>query len=344
MEKVLTIAVPAYNAAWCLDKCLTSFLDERVLDRLEIIIVNDGSTDATGQIADRFVNKYPDSFRAIHKQNGGHGSGINAAIDAASGRYFKVIDADDWVLTENMNTFIETLSQTEADVVLTHYHTVDMRTQKRRPFMTRGLVLDQVYNLEEFVLNGKEALFCATFHGITFKTTTYRESGARLTENIFYEDQEYATLPFISVKTVLPLNLFLYEYLIGNAEQSVSDQNQVKRIGHIEKIIWSLEKCYHDHPSMSEGTKTYFKSKLADVILSYYVVSLVKNSDKKAGRENVRCLRSELSKHNATLVSGTNRMYHIALVMNYLHLSNKSLERLKSSALYTVLYRAIRRK
>ncbi len=343
MEKILTIAVPAYNAAWCLDKCLESFIDDSIIEKLEIIIVNDGSTDTTGQIADSFVNRFPRCFHVIHKQNGGHGSGINAAIDAASGKYFKVVDADDWVITENLVTFAETLSQTNADVVITHYHTIDMITQKCRPFMTRGLALDQAYSLEEFVSAGKEALYCATFHGLTYKTTIYRQSGARLTENIFYEDQEYATLPFISVRTVLPLNLFLYEYLIGNAEQSVSDQNQVKRIGHIEKIIWSLEKFYYDHPSMSEGAKIYFKSKLADVILSYYIVSLVKNNDKKAGRENVRRLRNELAKHDATLVNQTNRKYHIALFMNYLHLSNKSLERLKSSALYTVLYRAIRR-
>ena len=143
---------------------------------------------------------------------------------------------------------------------------------------------------------------------------------------------------------MLPLDLFLYEYLIGNAEQSVSDQNQVKRVGHIEKIIWSLEKCYQDHPSMTAGARTYFKSKLTDVILSYYVVSLVKNNDKKAGREAVRYLRNELSKQDESLVNETNRKYHIALIMNYLHMSNKSLERLKRSALYTVLYRAIRRR
>ncbi len=344
MDKILTIAVPAYNAAWCLDKCLMSFIDEQVLARLEIIIVNDGSTDTTGQIADGFAERFPKSFRVIHKQNGGHGSGINSAIDVALGKYFKVVDADDWVLTENLRTFVEVLSETNADVVLTHYHTIDMRTQKRRPFVSRGLDFDQVYTLEEFVSAGKDALSCATFHGITYKTAAYRQSGTRLTENIYYEDQEYATLPFLSVKTVLPLDLFLYEYLIGNAEQSVSDQNQVKRVGHIEKIIWSLEKCYQDHPSMTAGARTYFKSKLTDVILSYYVVSLVKNNDKKAGREAARYLRNELSKQDESLVNETNRKYHIALIMNYLHMSNKSLERLKRSALYTVLYRAIRRR
>jgi len=344
LRKILTIAVPAYNAEWCIKKCLSSFINESVLDKLDVIIVDDGSTDKTGFIAKQFVDKYPDVFRIIHKENGGHGSGINVAIDSATGKYFKVIDADDWVLTDNLCIFIETLSQADADVVLTHYHTIDMTTQKQRSFKTQGLILDQVYTLDEYVSAGKEALYCATFHGITYKTDVYRRSGARLTENIFYEDQEYATLPFLSVQTVLPLNLFLYEYLIGNTEQSVSDQNQVKRIGHIEKIIWSIEECYHNHSSMSDSAKRYFKSKLADVILSYYVVALVKNNNKKVGREDVRRLRKELFKQDETLVRDTNYKYCIALIMNYLHVNNKGLEGLKRSALYKVLYRAIRRK
>lgn len=131
MEKLLTVAVPAYNADWCIEKCLSSFVDEGVISALEVIVVNDGSTDSTAEIAAEFAARYPDTFRVINKANGGHGSGINVAIAHAKGKYFKVVDADDWVITQNLAPYLKYLSENTADVVLTHYHTVDMATGLR---------------------------------------------------------------------------------------------------------------------------------------------------------------------------------------------------------------------
>ena len=77
MEKILTITVPAYNVERFLDQTLASFADERVLDLLEVLIVDDGSKDHTAEITKRYEEKYPQTFRLISKENGGHGSTIN---------------------------------------------------------------------------------------------------------------------------------------------------------------------------------------------------------------------------------------------------------------------------
>lgn len=101
--KILTVSIAAYNADWCLKKCLDSFIASKYLDLLDIIVVNDGSKDNTAAIASEYVKKFSASIRLINKENGGHGSTINTSIDNAMGKYFKIVDSDDWVDTEALD-------------------------------------------------------------------------------------------------------------------------------------------------------------------------------------------------------------------------------------------------
>ena len=115
--KILTITVPAYNAEKYLDRCLQSFLVPEILDALEVLVINDGSRDSTSDIASRYVNQYPDTFHLINKKNGGHGSGINCGIAHATGKYFKIVDADDWLNTEVLAQYIGLLRTVDTDIV-----------------------------------------------------------------------------------------------------------------------------------------------------------------------------------------------------------------------------------
>lgn len=122
--KILTVSIAAYNADWCLKKCLDSFIASKYLDLLDIIVVNDGSKDNTAAIASEYVKKFSASIRLINKENGGHGSTINTSIDNAMGKYFKIVDSDDWVDTEALDALIELLMKTEADLVINDYNEV----------------------------------------------------------------------------------------------------------------------------------------------------------------------------------------------------------------------------
>ncbi|MBN2842843.1 MAG: hypothetical protein JXM68_07120, partial [Sedimentisphaerales bacterium] len=211
-------------------------------------------------------------------------------------------------------------------------------------FTTHKVPLGELLPLDRLVKAGRAALQCATFHGIIYRTEFYRDTNVQLSEKIFFEDQEYATLPFKDVTTVLPLDLFLYEYLIGNAEQSVADTSQVRRISHIEQVLWSIADCRKKNPAMPDANQQYFMHKLAEVLLSYYVVALVKNPDKRAGRSDVRRLRRALAAAgHDDLVRQTKGKYWLALAMNRLNISNRTLEFFKRSALYKTLYNAVRK-
>ena len=121
-EKILSIVIPSYNTGQFLDKNIITMLDSRINNKLEILIVNDGSSDDTAERATKYQKLYPGTVKLINKENGGHGSVINKGIEIASGRYFKVIDGDDWVVKENLVSLIADLENIDSDIVLNPYH------------------------------------------------------------------------------------------------------------------------------------------------------------------------------------------------------------------------------
>ncbi|MEO2438342.1 glycosyltransferase family 2 protein, partial [Bifidobacterium catenulatum] len=96
-KKTLTFVVPAYNMTEYLERCVMSLIAAKRNDDIEVLIVDDGSSDGTLEMAQKFEARYPGIVRAIHQENRGHGGAVNTGIAAANGMYVKVVDADDWV-------------------------------------------------------------------------------------------------------------------------------------------------------------------------------------------------------------------------------------------------------
>ena len=123
MEKILTISIAAYNVENFITKTLDSFIcDEKMMKLFEVIIVNDGSKDNTNLISKRYADKYPDTFILLDKENGGYGSTINSSLAIARGKYYKLVDGDDWVDNAQFAEFVIRLENESADIVLTKYY------------------------------------------------------------------------------------------------------------------------------------------------------------------------------------------------------------------------------
>lgn len=118
MTKILTISVAAYNVDQYLDQCLASCAGEAVVDRLEVLIVNDGSTDNTASIAENYAREYPQTFRLINQPNGGYGTTVNRSMGIATGKYFRLLDGDDWLDAEGLRDLLDVLEETDADWVV----------------------------------------------------------------------------------------------------------------------------------------------------------------------------------------------------------------------------------
>ena len=106
--KLISFVVPCYNSQEYMRHCIDTLLPGG--DQVEILIVNDGSSDNTAAIADEYEKKYPDICRAIHQENKGHGGAVNTGIKNATGIYLKVVDSDDWVNEYAYGEILDTLA------------------------------------------------------------------------------------------------------------------------------------------------------------------------------------------------------------------------------------------
>ena len=261
MKKVLTISVAAYNAEKWLCKCLDSFLVQDVMDDIEVFIVNDGSKDDTKKLALAYEEKYPGIFHLIDKENGGHGSTINAAIPKAQGKYFKIVDADDWVESEGLIQLVNLLKKQDVDAVLSPYYMVDSKSGRK----ARIDCMPAQEELRNRIINAKQMKrsWNLAMHAITYRTSILQENFLPLDEKCFYVDLEYIVFYFRHVKNVFVSEFPVYDYLIGTDEQSVNMLNMVKRREQHLRVCKRLFSYYGNYQS-------YIDSLIENCVLNEY--------------------------------------------------------------------------
>lgn len=239
--KLLTVTVPCYNSQDYMRHCIESLLPGG--ERVEILIIDDGSKDDTGRIADEYAEKYPTIVRVIHQENGGHGEGINQGLRHAAGTYFKVVDSDDW-LSDDFPAFLDLLEQCEArggvDLAVTNYY-----------YVHSDGIGDRSINYSSVLPEGRVFTWAdtrpfrihqmLTIHSCTFRTENMRKWGCELPKHTFYEDNlmVYLTLPH--TRRMVYMNADLYRYAIGRPDQSVQRTVMMKRYHH---QILVTERCF----------------------------------------------------------------------------------------------------
>lgn len=353
MSKILSIIIPTYNAEKFLNKGLSSFLvcrdtdaqtaqhnckmategrfeeidiDKAILDKLEVIVVNDGTPDRSVEVAQKFVDWYPDTFAIVNKTNGGHGSAINTGVEHVSGKYFKVVDADDWVDTLALKHLIEYLERIDSDAVVQSFRYYDISKDEYRPADVKVPDFTREYNLKDIVNMWDDVYDGLSFHGVIYNTGFYKALGYKLTEHVFYEDQEYATVPFSYAKTVRFIQEELYVYRVGDVNQSVSAASQVKRLPDLEQVIFNVLEAEKSFAKMPQGGKEHFIRKTSGIITSYYQIALIKNTDRQSGRAIVEQFNMKLAQKSALMYEAVQRKYKVFWLFNKLHVSNSFYE------------------
>ena len=223
--KLLTIAVPCYNSESYMENCVNSLLPGG--DEVEIILVNDGSKDSTPQIADRLAAEHPGIVKVIHKENGGHGSGVNAGIEHATGLYYKVVDSDDWVDEKAYPKLLAKLREFAAmeekpDAVISNY-IYDKEGAKHKKVMkyTKSLPQNRIFGWEDVKHMGLGHYIL--MHSLMYRTQVLKDCGLHLPEHTFYVDNLFAFVPFPYVKKMYYMDLDFYHYYIGRSDQSVNE-------------------------------------------------------------------------------------------------------------------------
>ena len=255
--KLLSITVPCYNSEAYMKNCVESLLKGG--EDVEIIIVNDGSKDSTAQIADEFAEEYPTIVKAVHKENGGHGSAVNAGIDNATGLFFKVVDSDDWVKESAYIKILDTLrelagGEKSLDMLISNF-VYEKEGVKRKKVMRYHHTLPEnelfTWNDVKHFKKGQYILM----HSVIFRTKLLKECNLRLPEHTFYVDNIFVFEPLPYVRNMYYLDVNFYRYYIGREDQSVNESVMISRIDQQILVNKMMIDFYVAHKQILMGNR-----------------------------------------------------------------------------------------
>lgn len=285
MEKLITFAVPCYNSAAFMTNCIESLLGHG--EDTEIIIIDDGSADDTGVIADRLAEKYPDIVRAIHQENGGHGAGVTRGMKEARGKYYKVVDSDDRLDSDALEKLIRRMRENEAagcdiDMYVANYVYVRSDSGERRVMSYRTkFPHDRICGWDDIKPFGVTQYLM--MHSVVYRTALLRDNNIELPCHTFYVDNLYMYEPFPYVERIYYMDLDLYLYYVGREEQSVSEKNVLRRVDQHVKVALLMIDC-HDLEKVRRKSHRLYRCMLHElsIIISITTVFLYMKKDKES--------------------------------------------------------------
>ena len=235
-----------------MEKCIQSVLAGG--EDVEVIIVDDGSTkDETAKIADEYAAKYPTIVKAVHQENGGHGQAVNTGLAHATGKYFKVVDSDDWVDLKSYRRVLATLKKfdeaEEPDMVIANYVYEKVGAKRKKVIHYDNVFPEETlftwndighFKLDQYIL----------MHTVIYKTELLKKCGLQLPKHTFYVDNIFVFEPLPYVKKMYYINTNFYRYFIGRDDQSVNETVMISRIDQQIRVNKIMIDLYAKHESM----------------------------------------------------------------------------------------------
>ena len=272
MEKLITFAIPCYNSEAYMENCIKSLLGAG--DDTEILIINDGSKDGTGAIADRYAAEYPDKIRAIHQENGGHGEGVNQGVRLGRGKYYKVVDSDDRLDPDALNTMMGYIRENEAKGVTVDMYVANYVYDHAEDNTTHPMKYDKIFPNAQVCQWKDTKSFGVTqylmMHSVIYRMELLREIGLELPKHTFYVDNLYMYYPFPFVKSIFYVDVDLYYYFLGRDDQSVTKKNMIKRIDQQIRVAKLMTEC-HDLEKIKQSDKQLYKYMLHELSMMYTI-------------------------------------------------------------------------
>ena len=262
MNKLLTIVVPVYKVEPYINKCLDScliyktnelgrkVLDEELMNQLEVIIVNDGTPDNSAEMSREYVKRYPQTFRQIDKENGGHGSAWNVGLKEATGKYLRFLDSDDWLT--NLSVLMEDLEKCDSDVIFNPFNVcytggnvdviptpIPMNNDNSQNYISK-----KIWQASE----RKYTYSNVNFWGVTYKTEILKPLYPLFAEKVMYDDYILTWAPLVYGRTFDVKEYVVYNYLVDRLGNSMSELEMKKRshsvdvcFSHYEEVRASID-------------------------------------------------------------------------------------------------------
>lgn len=271
MNKILTISIAAYNDEKYIADVIESLIIPEI-NNLEILINDDGGTDKTKQIVEKYINQYPNSIKFIHQENGGYGTVLMKNIEIASGKYFKQLDGDDKFNKEGLSKVVKILKENDIEVLYSPYEIYEIKKKEKR-------IIDvfSSYNEGKYILNDiiEDCNGYMNMHSVCFKTSLLKQTDLKLPRNCLYTDAIYCLEPLYLAKQIYIEHVPVYMYSIGIDGQSIDKKSRVKHFAEHEKICNQLIDFYcniQNKSNVSNYIKKYISSRISSSIIDYKIL------------------------------------------------------------------------
>lgn len=277
--KLLSIGVPCYNSEAYMERAINTLLKGG--EDVEIIIVNDGSKDGTIDIANRYYNEYPNIIKIVDKENGGHGSAVNAALEVATGLYFKIVDSDDWVDTEALNIILTRIKQLESygiDLFVSNYVYEKLDKEKKKSINYHGaLPVEKIFTWDDIIRFRPSQNII--MHSVIYRTQLLRDIALELPKHTFYVDNIFVFVPLPYVKNIYYVDVDLYRYFIGREDQSVNEKVMISRVDQQLKVNKILIEAHDIANIESKKLRNYMTKYITMMLLISSILLIKEGSD-----------------------------------------------------------------
>lgn len=250
MEKILSVSVAAYNVEKFIEQNMKSFLNTNVSDKIEVLIIDDGSKDKTAEIASKYQQEYPETVRLIQQKNSGPGATVNTGLYNATGKYFRMVDGDDWVNSDDLDKYITFLENNVVDVVFTDYCLVDNDTNEQVPQIISFDRKNQILDYDEICQK-----IDVSMHNVTYLTEVLKNHQIKL-DNCFYTDMEYLLYPVSYLNSAVVLDCLIYMYRVSLSTQSMNINSMIRNKKMHETVFHHLLDDFAYKLSENELTKS----------------------------------------------------------------------------------------
>lgn len=289
MNKLISISVAAYNLEKYIKQNLDSFVNAQNKDYIEVLVIDDESTDKTTSIVEEYEAKYPNIIKLIKQKNAGPGSTVNKGISNATGKYFRMVDGDDWVNTDNLDYIVEKLKKVDADIVITNYDVYDdSKKQIVKTTKPDINIQEDIFKFDDIC--GQISL---DMHNVIFKTSILKENKIRL-DNGFYTDVEYLLLPTKFIDTAIYFNKSIYIYRIARLGQSVSLSSLQKHIAQHDEVLKRLVNYYESNKRLLSNEKLIYLANRISLVADSEFITLMSYTMTKDNINRVKNFVKEL--------------------------------------------------
>ncbi len=269
-KPIISVIVPVYNVEYYLPKCLDSILSQ-TFSNIEIICVNDGSTDGSRKILEQYSKK-DSRIKIVDKKNGGLSSARNAGMKVAVGEFYSFVDSDDWIDNTMLEKLYENITTLNTEISICAVHQFDETNQKiddSNPYYTLEF-FDKSFDNAVFSYKETKPFImdvCVMAWNKLYRRSLIEKCNAEFPDGLIFEDGPFFFSIFFKTQRVSIVREFLYYYRI-NRKNSIIQKAGKKFLNVIDvaEIMYSKIK---DLPDFEDIKYTFFRKKVEDFIYRF---------------------------------------------------------------------------